>query len=255
MTTVALPLRGVLVPLFLSLAACGEAGGGGSGGQDPGSGGAGAGQGPSGSAVGFSLHMTDAREAVSLEGVAAPKGGFFVIATVAIANRTAATPVKVAPPLFELVTDGNLVVPSAPETAVLDDACSTIAVAAGGSLECSLAFGLPPGERPSVLKYEDPMTGRAAEAQFGMVTPACPPIATPFEGTSCHSCVDAEGCDLDGTFEYCYGTQAAQTCIAACEMSDDPCGCEATCHLAPHCQDAIAALRACEIARCPGDCG
>jgi hypothetical protein len=155
---------------------------------------------------------------------------------VTLANGTGATPASLAPAQFTLTTDRGLVI-SASEVLEAPSPCrSGLAVAAGASVSCGLAFDVPASDVPRRVDYV------SGERRADAAVEAC--SATRPLGL----CTAGQGCDR-GACEppcapgvYCLGDTECRdgACVGACSATN-PRGfcesgacrngqCDASCH-------------------------
>src|SRR5262249_54485095 len=107
------------------------------------------------SSGGFTISVVDARWQYGIGASAAPSGSAVAVLKIAVDNTSATPAVLAAAPLFHVTTTNAIQVPVSGHVAQLDMPCTNLSVAAGGHLECSLAFEVPKGDVPAQLDYDD----------------------------------------------------------------------------------------------------
>jgi hypothetical protein len=242
-------IRQLAVALVLVVACTDNNGGGNGGGSGSGSGGSGS------SSTGVELTIGSASSTNEISSVMAQAGDVFVIVDIALANSGAKTALSTNPVLFTVTSGQALVYNAAPVEP--PNACdSSVSVANGGMMSCSLAFQVPTGATLKTLGYNDQQGDTATVAMPAISEPsaACTTvygwIANP--PANCFECVESAQTGTCASEGSAYA--ACTTCGSTCQDSTNPCACELGCDTAS-CQMTFGVMMMCVEAECQSICG
>jgi hypothetical protein len=137
------------------------------------------------------------------------------------------------------------------------NACdSSVSVASGGMMSCSLAFQVPTSATLKTLGYNDQQGDTATIAMPAISEPSA--ACTTFYGwvaaspsANCFSCIEAAQtgtCASEGS-----AYSACSTCGTTCQGSTSPCECELGCDTAS-CQMTFDVMVQCYVAECESMC-
>ncbi|HEX4452138.1 MAG TPA: DUF4352 domain-containing protein [Kofleriaceae bacterium] len=246
-------IRQLVVALAL-VVACTDNGGGNGGGSGSGSG-SGSGGGSGSSSAGVELTIGSASSTDEISSVMPQAGDVFIIVDITLANSGAKAALSTNPVLFTVTSDQALVYNAAPVEP--PNACdSSVSVASGGTMSCSLAFQVPSAATLKTLGYNDQQGDTATVAMPAISEPsaACTTvygwIANP--PANCFECVESAQtgtCASEGS-----AYSACTTCGSTCQDSTNPCACETGCDSAS-CQMTFGVMMMCVEAECQSICG
>ena len=226
-----------LIPLFV-LVGCGDDGSGAGGTAN---------QGGSGGAVastdGFSLEATSWSFRSTYHGASPKNDRRFVLVEQTLSN-VSAEPVVLNPLLFHVETDTGILVDMS-ASALPEGLCpADTSVKAGASFDCALLFEVPLDATPTMLSYENGVTGQSAAAAFGPedATGAC-------DTATLNACV---GCITSNCMNQLQTLYENQCIDGECSDAEALCGClEAT---TGSCAVQADAFLTCADTQC-SDCG
>jgi hypothetical protein len=166
----------------------------------------------------------------SMLGAQSSPSTYYAVLTVEIENAAAPDALLMDPVLLSVETDANLVIAAAVvETTTLTDSCKNdIAVAAGGTAHCDVAFAIPAHTKPALLHYRGGPATTSAEIAGTTVDDICGLPAK--KNNHCNSCIVSDAC-------------------AAC-LAQDCCATSVACRSNPACAALSAAAAACADATC-----
>jgi hypothetical protein len=158
------------------------------------------------------------------------------------------------PVLFTVTSDQALVYNAA--AVEPPSACdSSVSVANGGTMTCSLAFQVPAGATLKTLGYNDEQGDVATVAMPAISEPsaACTTVYGWLGSASsnCFQCIEAAQtgtCASEGS-----AYNACSTCGSTCQDSTSPCECELGCDTSS-CQMTFEVMMMCVVAECQSLC-
>ena len=197
------------------------------------------------------LDIGSATETMSLSMVPAKEGDTFVVLALTLKNIDAKVALSTNPVLFSLSSKTAIVF--APSPVQPDNACDpAIALAAGGHVDCSIAYEVPIGTVVTTLSYDDQQGNLASVAVPPVVetSETCMTVAPWFGDLGlCGACVSQSCVDEKQAY-----TASCNTCETKCDTSFDTlCTCEATCD-SSSCQSLFEAYTSCLAQFCASSC-
>jgi hypothetical protein len=206
---------------------------------------------------GVDLQVHSATTAWAINHAAPSAGTFFALVDFTLQNVGAPTPVSTSAAFLSLDTTHALVVSAATDQP--HGSCNTgVSLAAGGQIECQVAFQVPSGATPSMLIYDDRQGDRASAPILWVPPPsnACPTVQGWVVNSASSTCTSCLGSIQAGD---CWSARSAYDAQCTCWMgtcnpgSPDLCACERACDPGP-CQALFDNVMACLEATCAGSC-
>ena len=207
--------------------------------------------GSSGSGRSFSLVVDRHMIHSSLSVVNPAPGNVFVVLDLTLANSSVNAPLSMAITSFSLRTSASLVLLPSTVSATVEPRCrEDLAVAAGGSASCKLAFEISAQQTAAELLYDDHQ-GHVTTAPVPPVPRPCEILVTWTVRPLCLECIENSCNDPKLVLADHSECTRDVNCYNNCGTT---CACIDQCFVTPGCRELAEAIYACLVPTCTASC-